>query len=110
IDVRTDQMITGIKTFNKLLQVKPTVDGTVNQGIRICRQPNNQWSDIQIVWNKDNITGYIDNQWIIGTSGNDVQNPLGFVIINAGQETQANRGLMISADGNTLTFNGSVIA
>ncbi|KAA6374596.1 MAG: hypothetical protein EZS28_029877, partial [Streblomastix strix] len=55
-------------------------------------------------------TGYIDNQWLVGTSSSDAYNPLGFTIVKAGQENQADRGLMISADGNTLTFNGSVIA
>ncbi|KAA6374955.1 MAG: hypothetical protein EZS28_029518 [Streblomastix strix] len=42
-------------------------------------------------------------------TGIDAQNPLGFTIVKAGQETQANRGLQISADGNTLSFNGQVI-
>ncbi|KAA6369606.1 MAG: hypothetical protein EZS28_034867, partial [Streblomastix strix] len=32
------------------------------------------------------------------------------ITVKAGQEGQADRGLQISADGNTLTFNGSVIA
>ncbi|KAA6390332.1 MAG: hypothetical protein EZS28_014142 [Streblomastix strix] len=58
--------------------------------------------------NSDN--GVIANQWLIGTSGNDFLNPLGFVIVKAGEQMTANRGLMISADGNTLTFNVSVIA
>ncbi|KAA6370886.1 MAG: hypothetical protein EZS28_033587 [Streblomastix strix] len=38
------------------------------------------------------------------------QNPLGLTIALTGQENTANRGLRISADGNTLSFNGSVIA
>ncbi|KAA6369714.1 MAG: hypothetical protein EZS28_034758 [Streblomastix strix] len=52
----------------------------------------------------------IDNQWMIGTIGNKSQNQLGFTIVNAGQEGQVDRGLQISADGNTLTFNGQDIA
>ncbi|KAA6372543.1 MAG: hypothetical protein EZS28_031929, partial [Streblomastix strix] len=48
----------------------------------------------------------------IGTfnEGNNTTNPLGFIIVLAGQEGQADRGLQISVDGSTITFNGQVIA
>ncbi|KAA6391576.1 MAG: hypothetical protein EZS28_012897 [Streblomastix strix] len=46
---------------------------------------------------------------MIGTIGNNGQNQLGFTIIKAGQESQADRRLQISADGNTLTFNRQII-
>ncbi|KAA6378924.1 MAG: hypothetical protein EZS28_025548 [Streblomastix strix] len=49
------------------------------------------------------------NTWLVGTPGGDFLNPLGFVIVKAGEQMTANRGLMISADGNTLTFNGRVL-
>ncbi|KAA6369458.1 MAG: hypothetical protein EZS28_035015, partial [Streblomastix strix] len=110
VNVGTDQTITGIKTFGKLLQVNPSLDGTFNEGIRISRHPNSQWSNIQFGSDPNSNTGYIDNQWLVGTSSSGAYNPLGFTIVKAGQENQADRGLMISADGNTLTFNGSVIA
>ncbi|KAA6388264.1 MAG: hypothetical protein EZS28_016210 [Streblomastix strix] len=48
-----------------------------------------------------------DTQGIIGNNG---PKQLGFAIAKAGQEGQTDRGLQISADGNTLTFNGQVIA
>ncbi|KAA6365856.1 MAG: hypothetical protein EZS28_038618 [Streblomastix strix] len=38
------------------------------------------------------------------------QNPLGLTIGLSNESGSANRGLRISADGNTLSFNGSVIA
>ncbi|KAA6395356.1 MAG: hypothetical protein EZS28_009118 [Streblomastix strix] len=43
------------------------------------------------------------------STGNNGANPLGFVILKAGEELQADRGLQICADGNTLTFNGRTI-
>ncbi|KAA6340332.1 MAG: hypothetical protein EZS28_052541 [Streblomastix strix] len=42
VEVGTDQTISGIKTFGKLLQVNPTLNGTFNEGIRISRQPDNK--------------------------------------------------------------------
>ncbi|KAA6397151.1 MAG: hypothetical protein EZS28_007323 [Streblomastix strix] len=42
--------------------------------------------------------------------GNNAQNLLGFTIAKVGQEYQVDRGLHTSGDGNSLTFNGSVIA
>ncbi|KAA6374849.1 MAG: hypothetical protein EZS28_029625, partial [Streblomastix strix] len=110
VDLTTDQSLAGIKTFQKLLQVNPTANGTFNEGIRISRHPTNQWSNIQFGSDPDTNSGKIDNQWLVGSTGNNGANPLGFVIVKAGEEGQANRGLQISADGNTLSFNGQVIA
>ncbi|KAA6367339.1 MAG: hypothetical protein EZS28_037134, partial [Streblomastix strix] len=110
VNAGTDQTINGIKTFSKLLQVNPSLDGTFNEGIRISRHPTSQWCNIQFGCNSNTNTGYIDNQWLVGTPSSGAYNPLGFTIVKSGQENQADRGLMISADGNTLTFNGSVIA
>ncbi|KAA6403797.1 MAG: hypothetical protein EZS28_000672 [Streblomastix strix] len=62
VDIPTDQTITGIKTYGKLIQVNPTTNGTFNEGIRIRYEG---WTD---------------------------------------------RGLLISADGNILTFKEYVIA
>ncbi|KAA6393231.1 MAG: hypothetical protein EZS28_011240 [Streblomastix strix] len=109
VNVGTDQTITGIKTFGKLLQVNPSADGTYNKGIRISRSTKNQWSNIQFGCDPNKNSGGIDNQWIIGTSGNNDENPLGFIIAKSGQEGQTGRDLQISADGNTLIFNGKVL-
>ncbi|KAA6380419.1 MAG: hypothetical protein EZS28_024053 [Streblomastix strix] len=110
VDAGTDQTITGIKTFNKIIQVNPSINGTFNEGIKISRNRNNQWNIIQLGCDSSSNSGYIENQWMIGTIENNGENQLGFTIVNAGQDGQINRGLQISADGNTLTFNGSVIA
>ncbi|KAA6381043.1 MAG: hypothetical protein EZS28_023428 [Streblomastix strix] len=110
VDVGTDQSITGIKQFNNVMQINPTNNHDYTEGLRISRSTNNQWCNINFGCDPNSDNGVIDNQWSIGTSGNDFLNPLGFIIVKAGQQMIANRGLMISADGNTLTFNGSVIA
>ncbi|KAA6370047.1 MAG: hypothetical protein EZS28_034426, partial [Streblomastix strix] len=110
VDLTTDQSLSGIKTFHKLVQIIPSANGTFNEGIRISRHPTNQWSNIQFGSDPNTNTGSIDNQWLLGSTGNNGANPLGFVIVKAGQEGQANRGLQISADGETLSFNGQVIA
>ncbi|KAA6358843.1 MAG: hypothetical protein EZS28_045630, partial [Streblomastix strix] len=110
VDLTTDQSLLGIKTFNKLVQIIPSANGTFNEGIRISRHPTNQWSNIQFGSDPNTNTGMIDNQWLVGSTGNNGANPLGFVIVKAGQEGQTDRGLQISADGETLSFNGQVIA
>ncbi|KAA6392851.1 MAG: hypothetical protein EZS28_011625 [Streblomastix strix] len=88
----------------------PSANGTFNEGIRISRNQINQWSNIQFGSDPNSNSGKIDNQWLVGSTGNNGANPLGFVIVKAGQEDQTDRGLLISADGNILTFNGQVIA
>ncbi|KAA6364695.1 MAG: hypothetical protein EZS28_039778, partial [Streblomastix strix] len=110
VNVGTDQTITGKKQFNNVMQINSTNTGDYTEGLRISRSTNNQWSNIQIGCDSNSTSGFIANQWLIGSSGNDFLNPLGFVIVKAGEQMTANRGLMISADGNTLSFNGSVIA
>ncbi|KAA6381689.1 MAG: hypothetical protein EZS28_022785 [Streblomastix strix] len=106
VNVGTDQTITGIKQFNNVVQINPTNNRDYTEGIRISRSTNNQWSNIQFGCGSNQTYGFIDNQWLVGTSGGDFLNPLGFVIVKAGEQITANRGLQISADGNTLTFNG----
>ncbi|KAA6358367.1 MAG: hypothetical protein EZS28_046106, partial [Streblomastix strix] len=110
VDIGTDQSITGKKQFNNELQINPTNNRDQTEGFRISRSTNNQWSNIQFGCDSNSTSGFIANQWLIGTQDNDFLNPLGFVIVKAGEQMTANRGLMISADGNTLSFNGSVIA
>ncbi|KAA6403978.1 MAG: hypothetical protein EZS28_000488 [Streblomastix strix] len=110
VDLTTDQTLAGIKTFHKLVQVIPSANGTFNEGIRISRHPTNQWSNIQFGSDPNTNSGKIDNQWLVGSTGTNGANPLGFVIEQAGEEGQTDRGLQISDDGNTLSFNGQVIA
>ncbi|KAA6404354.1 MAG: hypothetical protein EZS28_000117 [Streblomastix strix] len=106
VDIATDQTITE-KKIKKLIQVNPTVDGIYNEGRQISRSINNQWSNIQFGCDPYSNSGFIDNQWIMGTSVDTNINPLCFIISKSGQKFQANKGLQISADENTLTFNGN---
>ncbi|KAA6356082.1 MAG: hypothetical protein EZS28_048391 [Streblomastix strix] len=53
----------------------------------------------------NSISGAIANQWSIYNKGDGTLN-----IVRTVDQNNANKGLQISADGNTLTFNGSVIA
>ncbi|KAA6373753.1 MAG: hypothetical protein EZS28_030719 [Streblomastix strix] len=110
VDLTTDQSLSGIKTFHKLVQVIPSANGTFNEGIRISRHPANQWNNIQFGRDPNTNSGKIDNQWLVGSTGNNGANYFGFAIVKTGEEGQADRGLQISADGNTLSFNGQVIA
>ncbi|KAA6380678.1 MAG: hypothetical protein EZS28_023794 [Streblomastix strix] len=57
------------------------------------------------------INGTVQNQWqTVSQPSNFEQNPLGLTIGLSSESGSANRGLRISADGNELSFNGSVIA
>ncbi|KAA6397917.1 MAG: hypothetical protein EZS28_006559 [Streblomastix strix] len=105
VDVGTDQTITGIKQFINVLQVNTTNNKDYIEGIRISRSTNNQSSNIQLGCDQNSDYGFIDNQWLVGTPGDHFLNPLGFVIVKAGQQMTANRGLMINAEEYTLTFN-----
>ncbi|KAA6372085.1 MAG: hypothetical protein EZS28_032386, partial [Streblomastix strix] len=87
------------------LQVSPIINGTFNEGIRIARNPANLWSNIQFGCDPNSDVGYIDGQWLIGSTGNNGVNPLGFIIVKAGQEGTIN-GLQINQYGNVLNFNG----
>ncbi|KAA6390325.1 MAG: hypothetical protein EZS28_014149 [Streblomastix strix] len=91
--------------FNTVMQINPIINGTFNEGIRISRNPANLWSNIQFGADPNSDTGYIDNQWLIGSTGNNTVNPLGFIIVKAGQEGQSS-GLQINQYGNVLYFYG----
>ncbi|KAA6378105.1 MAG: hypothetical protein EZS28_026369 [Streblomastix strix] len=55
-------------------------------------------------------TGAVVGQWAIFTLPNTaITNLQSFVIAVASQAGDNTRGLQISADGNTLTFNGGVL-
>ncbi|KAA6361784.1 MAG: hypothetical protein EZS28_042689, partial [Streblomastix strix] len=61
-------------------------------------------------WSRTSITGAVVGQWSIFTPPNTaINNPQSLVIAIASQAGDNIRGLQISADGNTLTFNGRVL-
>ncbi|KAA6384729.1 MAG: hypothetical protein EZS28_019745 [Streblomastix strix] len=89
------------------VQINPTT-ANYSQGLRISRST----AGCGIYLGTDQQTsGTVQNQWqIVSQPSNFEQNPLGLTIGLSSESGAANRGLRISADGNTLTFNGSVIA
>ncbi|KAA6371860.1 MAG: hypothetical protein EZS28_032613 [Streblomastix strix] len=84
--------------FDDSLRISTTVESTSSAVIQLgCSRTAN--------------TGQIAGQWAIYTSTSGyVNNPLGFKISLTADSGDNTRGLQISADGNTLTFNRSVIA
>ncbi|KAA6392697.1 MAG: hypothetical protein EZS28_011775 [Streblomastix strix] len=78
--------------------------GNYSEGLRIANTTNNI-SAIYIGTSSINSTGSIDGQWSIFKKGDGTLN-----IVRTADQNIASRGLVISVDGNTLTFNGSVIA
>ncbi|KAA6363377.1 MAG: hypothetical protein EZS28_041096, partial [Streblomastix strix] len=94
VNVGTDQTIIGVKAFAGVTYVESTGSAAIQFG---CSKTAN--------------TGQIAGQWAIFTPPSyHVNNPLGFKIQLASESGNNTRGLQISPDGNTLTFNGSVIA
>ncbi|KAA6352931.1 MAG: hypothetical protein EZS28_051542 [Streblomastix strix] len=107
VNVGTDQTITGRKTFGGTtlgsIQLNPT-DVSYGEGIRISNSPFYNVSAIYIGTSPTSTSGEIDGQWtIIKRNAGEL-----YICRTADQNTD-NRGLMISADGNTLTFNGRVL-
>ncbi|KAA6385203.1 MAG: hypothetical protein EZS28_019271 [Streblomastix strix] len=94
-------------SFNTTVQINPIINGTFNESIRISRNPTNLWSNIQFGSDPNSSTGYIDNQWLIGSIGNTAVNSVGFIIVKAGQEGSSS-GLQINQYGNVLNFYGKV--
>ncbi|KAA6366313.1 MAG: hypothetical protein EZS28_038160 [Streblomastix strix] len=92
---------------NGPLQINPTTANN-SQGLRISRSV----AGCGIYLGTGNkINGTVQNQWqIVSQPDNFEQNPLGLTIGLSSESGAANRGLRISADANTLSFNGSVIA
>ncbi|KAA6401916.1 MAG: hypothetical protein EZS28_002560 [Streblomastix strix] len=80
--------------------------------LRISRTVESTGSaEIQLGCSKTANTGKIAVQWAISSPpSNYFNNPLGFIIVLTPDASDASRGLRISEDGNTLSFNGSVIA
>ncbi|KAA6381754.1 MAG: hypothetical protein EZS28_022723, partial [Streblomastix strix] len=89
-------------------QVNPS--GTnYNEGIRIAKASNGL-SQIQFGVDPAQYSGQIQGQWAAGIMIRQDTMSQEFVICLTSDFGNDNRGLRISADGNTLSFNGSVIA
>ncbi|KAA6393082.1 MAG: hypothetical protein EZS28_011390 [Streblomastix strix] len=72
--------------------------------------PDTDNSSIQLGCSRTSNIGAINGQWSIFTPpSSSITNPQGFVIAVSQQAGDNTRGLQISADGNTLTFNGRVL-
>ncbi|KAA6376640.1 MAG: hypothetical protein EZS28_027834 [Streblomastix strix] len=103
VNVGTDQTITGRKTINNVLKINPT-NSDYTEGLRISRSTNGNCSGIYLGCNPNSSSGTIEGQWnIVNTPDGQLQ-----IGVNA-QIGQPNQGLVISADGQTLTFNGRVL-
>ncbi|KAA6389393.1 MAG: hypothetical protein EZS28_015078, partial [Streblomastix strix] len=108
VNVGADQTINGTKIFAGVFQVNPT--GTnYNEGIRIAKATNGL-SQIQFGCDSNTSSGQIQGQWAAGIMMRQDTMTQEFVICLTSDFGNDNRGLRISADGNTLSFNGSVIA
>ncbi|KAA6377838.1 MAG: hypothetical protein EZS28_026635 [Streblomastix strix] len=91
-------------SVKKTGQSKQSIAGNYNEGLRIVNTTNNLCL-ISLGCDPNSISGAIANQWSIFKKGDGTLN-----IVHTVDQNNANKGLQISADGNTLTFNGSVIA
>ncbi|KAA6397821.1 MAG: hypothetical protein EZS28_006654 [Streblomastix strix] len=140
VDLTTYQTITGEKTFdtikktNGINQQILLADGSTKSivyanwyryistpeqyvklsfadGLRIARcEDSNGGCSIILGCNKTQTTGMVDHQWQIYSPASSNIFPFGLVISLSSDYNNVNRELHISADGYTLTFNGSVIA
>ncbi|KAA6404036.1 MAG: hypothetical protein EZS28_000436 [Streblomastix strix] len=108
VNVGTDQSINGTKIFNGVFQINPT--GTnYNEGIRISKSTN---GSSQIFFGVDpaQYSGQLQGKWAAGIMIRQDTMSQQFVVCLTSDFGNDDRGLRISADGNTLSFNGSVIA
>ncbi|KAA6401531.1 MAG: hypothetical protein EZS28_002943 [Streblomastix strix] len=78
--------------------------GELCEGLRIANTTNNLCL-ISLGCDPNTTSGYIDKQWSIYKKGDGTLN-----IVRTADQNTSGKGLQISADGNTLSFNGSVIA
>ncbi|KAA6367935.1 MAG: hypothetical protein EZS28_036538 [Streblomastix strix] len=107
VNVGTDQTITGRKTFAGVtcsnIQLNPS-DVSYGEGLRIANSPIQNINAIYIGTSPTSTSGEIDGQWTI-IKRNDGE----LIISRTADQNIQDKGLMISADGNTLTFNGRVL-
>ncbi|KAA6373451.1 MAG: hypothetical protein EZS28_031022, partial [Streblomastix strix] len=100
---QTDHSV-GTKTINNVLKINPT-SNDYTEGIRIARSSNGNCIGIYLGCNPNSTSGTMEGQWNIANA------PDGQLLIGVNTQIgQPNQGLVISADGQTLTFKGSVIA
>ncbi|KAA6389770.1 MAG: hypothetical protein EZS28_014703 [Streblomastix strix] len=96
------------------VQINPSATGRFDDGLRIARTVQDQnvgSSSIELGCSRTSNSGAIQGQWVIYTPSTDaVQAPQSLIIAVANQASDITRGLQISIDGNTLSFNGQVIA
>ncbi|KAA6369000.1 MAG: hypothetical protein EZS28_035474, partial [Streblomastix strix] len=93
--------------FNSVVHISSSLNDN-RAGLRIVRQSNG--AGIYLGSNPATDGGVTAGQWnIITTPASSSQNPLGFTICLGNDATTNNRGLRISADGITLTFNGRTL-
>ncbi|KAA6400716.1 MAG: hypothetical protein EZS28_003756 [Streblomastix strix] len=87
-----------------LVQIKPN-GNNFNEGLRISRSSDSNYSGIYLGCNPNSICASLTNQW------NIVNTPIGELRIGVSDQLlQDNKGLEISTDGNSLSFNRTVIA
>ncbi|KAA6382183.1 MAG: hypothetical protein EZS28_022290, partial [Streblomastix strix] len=86
-----------------LVQIN-TNGNNYNQGLRIARSTK-KYCGIYLGCDPNSTSGTLSDQWnIADTAAGEFRIGVGSQVV------QDNKGLIISADGNTLSFNGSVIA
>ncbi|KAA6375946.1 MAG: hypothetical protein EZS28_028527 [Streblomastix strix] len=92
-------------------QINPSTTG-YDDGLRISRSEKyTGGSSFVLGCSRFSNTAAIAGQWqIFYTPSHYVNNPLGLTLTLEFDSSDTNRGLSISADGNTLSFNGQVIA
>ncbi|KAA6366690.1 MAG: hypothetical protein EZS28_037783, partial [Streblomastix strix] len=101
LNAGTSSSFAGVKCG--LVQINPN-GNNFNEGLRISRSSDSSYCGIYLGCNANSTSGSLTDQWSI------VNTPTGELRIGVSDQLlQDNKGLMISADGNTLTFNGSVI-
>ncbi|KAA6382431.1 MAG: hypothetical protein EZS28_022040 [Streblomastix strix] len=85
------------------IQINPT-SSDYTEGVRIARSSNGSCSGIYLGCNPNSSSGTMEGQW------NIVNAPDGQLLIGVNTQIgQPNQGLVISADGQTLTFNGRTL-
>ncbi|KAA6397875.1 MAG: hypothetical protein EZS28_006597 [Streblomastix strix] len=109
LNTGTPTTFAGVTSGN--IQIYPTAT-SYEDGLRISRSDLDTGNaTIQLGCSRTSNTGAIVGQWSTFTPlSRSAINPLGLTISLAADQSDINRGLQISADGNTLTFNGQVIA
>ncbi|KAA6370487.1 MAG: hypothetical protein EZS28_033986, partial [Streblomastix strix] len=87
---------------------RPQGGSNFNEGIRISKAPNGQ-NEVAFGVYPAQTSGRIDGYWVIGIIGTNVGAGVNqFAIIQSPETANVNRGLRISADGNTLIFNSRI--